>query len=73
MLFFWYWNSIPLDTSSPDCCGKSDNNNSTYSLTNSLIALLLKILMAELNGPFDRLRVEVRCCWLWCSEGQLQT
>jgi len=48
-----------------------DNNN--ISLTNSLISLLLKILMAELKGPFDRLCVEVRCCWLCCSEGQLQT
>jgi len=32
-----------------------DNNN---SLTNSLISLLLKILMAEHKGPFDRFPME---------------
>jgi len=49
-----------------------NNNNNNNSLTNSLIYLLLKILMAERKGPFDRLRRS--CCrWLCCSEGQSQT
>jgi len=31
-------------------------HNNNNSLTNSLIYLLLKMLMAERKGPFDRLR-----------------
>jgi len=48
-------------------------NNNNNSLTNSLISLLLKILMAKRKGLFDKLRGEVRCRWFCCSEGQLQT
>jgi len=52
---------------------EDNNNNNNNSLSNSLMSPLLKILMAERKGAFDRLHVEVRCCWLCCSEGQLQT